>query len=374
MKASRTNSMPPLNQSFQRNNDRNQKQSKILHATTFPLTEDKSPSEMSPVSPLRTERTNPLVDLAVSGRSQREAHNAELGPYIEKKAHVVAQLVDGSVYELEAGVHPAPITPYPSLSSTGDNLEPSQHDKPTDDLPGMDGQNKSTERKRKRRRKSHNMAESRRRGLVNETLQRFSSLPPQPRFGDGIDGNSFSSDSPESPHELESGENSSDSGLSQRVPGPSWASNLAKPRTLPSSDQRDLLDRIYKLRVTETCHYVELPQLVICGDQLSGRSSVLEALSVIPFPRNITPFARFPTEIILQKSGTTAETVNDLPHHDHSESDHKRLAKFHGKPIRRADPVIVSRQWNDSFVRRDSCKIATFLWLYLSQADINKVT
>ncbi|QSS63441.1 hypothetical protein I7I51_00499 [Histoplasma capsulatum] len=55
-------------------------------------------------------------------------------------------------------------------------------------------------------------------------------------------------------------------------------------RNLQSSDELDLVDAIDKLRSQGISHYVSLPQLIVCGDQSSGKSSVLDAISGIPFP------------------------------------------------------------------------------------------
>src|ERR1700749_2620827 len=51
-----------------------------------------------------------------------------------------------------------------------------------------------------------------------------------------------------------------------------------------------------------------LPQIVVCGDTSSGKSSVLEALSGIPFPMDSTICTRFGTEIALRYSSNEAVT------------------------------------------------------------------
>jgi hypothetical protein len=68
-------------------------------------------------------------------------------------------------------------------------------------------------------------------------------------------------------------------------------------QALQSADQRKVLDIVDKLRRTGLNGVVELPQLVVCGDQSSGKSSVLEAITEIPFPRKENLCTRFATEV-----------------------------------------------------------------------------
>ncbi|KAK6362559.1 hypothetical protein TWF730_000017 [Orbilia blumenaviensis] len=65
---------------------------------------------------------------------------------------------------------------------------------------------------------------------------------------------------------------------------------------------RRLLDKIDKLRELGVNKILALPQLVVTGDQSSGKSSVLEALTRIPFPRSSGLCTRFATEICLRRS------------------------------------------------------------------------
>lgn len=51
-------------------------------------------------------------------------------------------------------------------------------------------------------------------------------------------------------------------------------------KKLQSTDERQLLDVVDRLRRTGLNGTIELPQLVVCGDQSSGKSSVLEAVSI----------------------------------------------------------------------------------------------
>ncbi|EAQ87695.1 hypothetical protein CHGG_04314 [Chaetomium globosum CBS 148.51] len=52
-----------------------------------------------------------------------------------------------------------------------------------------------------------------------------------------------------------------------------------KETLLQSKDHRDLLDVIDRLRLQGLSRYVDLPQIIVCGEQSSGKSSALEAIS-----------------------------------------------------------------------------------------------
>ncbi|KAJ9133186.1 Interferon-induced GTP-binding protein Mx-like protein [Pleurostoma richardsiae] len=71
---------------------------------------------------------------------------------------------------------------------------------------------------------------------------------------------------------------------------------------LASARSTHRLNQIDKVRANGVGEHVSLPQLVVCGDQSAGKSSVLERVTGIPFPRQEGLCTRFPTEIILRHS------------------------------------------------------------------------
>lgn len=88
---------------------------------------------------------------------------------------------------------------------------------------------------------------------------------------------------------------------------------LPSLQRLQSAEQNELLDVIDSLRSQGLGDFISLPQLIVCGDQSSGKSSVLEAISGIPFPRQETLCTRFATEVILRKTPRDKITASIVP-------------------------------------------------------------
>ena len=98
--------------------------------------------------------------------------------------------------------------------------------------------------------------------------------------------------------------------------------------SLQSSDELGLLDAIDKLRSQGVSHYVSLPQLIVCGDQSSGKSSVLEAISGVPFPTKDNLCTRFATELILRRTSTIEMSIAIVPCQSRPEAECLRLSRF----------------------------------------------
>ena len=79
-----------------------------------------------------------------------------------------------------------------------------------------------------------------------------------------------------------------------------------------------LLDKIDKLFACNVGEYIDLPQIVVVGDQSSGKSSVLEGLTNLPFPRDSGLCTRFATHITFRRSSTNKVTVSIFPAKDAS--------------------------------------------------------
>lgn len=58
---------------------------------------------------------------------------------------------------------------------------------------------------------------------------------------------------------------------------------------------------------------ISLPQIVVCGDQSSGKSSVLEAITKIPFPKKDNLCTRFATEIVLRRAAQPSVSTIIIP-------------------------------------------------------------
>ena len=84
----------------------------------------------------------------------------------------------------------------------------------------------------------------------------------------------------------------------------------------------DLLEKIDMLSACNVGDYVDLPQIAVVGDQSSGKSSVLEALTNLPFARESGLCTRFATQITFRRSQETRISVSVIPAENASE-EHK---------------------------------------------------
>ena len=73
---------------------------------------------------------------------------------------------------------------------------------------------------------------------------------------------------------------------------------------LSSPKSASRLEQIAALRARGIGNHINIPQLVVSGDQSAGKSSVLEGLTGLPFPRKDGLCTRFATEILLHHDGS----------------------------------------------------------------------
>jgi GTPase SAR1 family protein len=93
-----------------------------------------------------------------------------------------------------------------------------------------------------------------------------------------------------------------------------------------TSERLNIIDRV---RANGVGDHIALPQLVVSGDQSAGKSSVLEGISGIPFPRQDGLCTRIATEIILRHDPQEQRaTAMIIPHFSRTEDEKVRLSAF----------------------------------------------
>ncbi|KIW23993.1 uncharacterized protein PV07_09733 [Cladophialophora immunda] len=97
---------------------------------------------------------------------------------------------------------------------------------------------------------------------------------------------------------------------------------------LQTAEHEEILNLIDTLRFQGISRYVDLPQVIVCGDQSSGKSSVLEAISGLRFPTKDNLCTRFATELILRRGPVPKVVVTIIPSADRTEQDAERLSNF----------------------------------------------
>lgn len=97
---------------------------------------------------------------------------------------------------------------------------------------------------------------------------------------------------------------------------------------LQTDEQRRVLDTVAQVRKCGLESILSLPQLVVCGDQSAGKSSVLEALTEIPFPRNDNLCTRFATEILLRRGPLNSLTIKVIPDGARPNAEQDTIKRF----------------------------------------------
>ncbi|CAK7206640.1 hypothetical protein SEUCBS139899_009442 [Sporothrix eucalyptigena] len=97
---------------------------------------------------------------------------------------------------------------------------------------------------------------------------------------------------------------------------------------LNSPEAKALLDTIDSLRELQIDKIIDLPQIVVVGDQSSGKSSVLEAISRVRFPTKGDLCTRFATELVLRRDSKTKIGVTIIPAKSSGSSQHFHRTSF----------------------------------------------
>ncbi|KLU91178.1 hypothetical protein MAPG_09701 [Magnaporthiopsis poae ATCC 64411] len=97
---------------------------------------------------------------------------------------------------------------------------------------------------------------------------------------------------------------------------------------LRSKEHRVLFDIIDRLRSHGIGEVIDLPEIIVCGDQSAGKSSVLEAISGHPFPTKDGVCTRFVTELALRREPTPKFKVSIHPGPERTPQDAERLRRF----------------------------------------------
>ncbi|RKK76747.1 hypothetical protein BFJ69_g6696 [Fusarium oxysporum] len=103
---------------------------------------------------------------------------------------------------------------------------------------------------------------------------------------------------------------------------------------LRSAKSSSRLNQIEQIRANGVGELISLPQLVVCGDQSAGKSSVLEGITGIPFPRQDGLCTRFPTEIILRHCNTARTIVATIRPHSSRSQEVQQTLKAYRKDVK----------------------------------------
>ena len=97
---------------------------------------------------------------------------------------------------------------------------------------------------------------------------------------------------------------------------------------LQTREHANLLDAIDRLRREGIGAEIGIPQIVVCGDQSSGKSSVLEAIAQVPFPIGKGTTTRFATEVVLRNAPEAKINIHISPWIQRNEAERQSIAQW----------------------------------------------
>ncbi|KAB8356712.1 hypothetical protein FH972_024287 [Carpinus fangiana] len=103
---------------------------------------------------------------------------------------------------------------------------------------------------------------------------------------------------------------------------------MSLPNELQSGETDMILNTIDELRSLGIGNILELPQIIVCGDQSSGKSSVLNAVSTLKFPTKDGLCTRFATEVIMRPGNPEHIAVSIVPGSGRLHDDRRNLEAF----------------------------------------------
>lgn len=74
-------------------------------------------------------------------------------------------------------------------------------------------------------------------------------------------------------------------------------------------------------------------QMVVVGDQSSGKSSLLESLTGIPFPRDVELCTRYATQITLRRDDVSRVEISIIPGPSASEAHKKHVEGYRNSAL-----------------------------------------
>ncbi|KAF8245531.1 P-loop containing nucleoside triphosphate hydrolase protein [Wilcoxina mikolae CBS 423.85] len=107
---------------------------------------------------------------------------------------------------------------------------------------------------------------------------------------------------PPDPNDFEHVQHDSTSTSTSGSPPPPPPLYTTGIQELGSEEQTSIINLIESVRESGVSKHIHLPQLVICGDQSSGKSTVMQAITEIPFPHSTGQCTKFATEVILRRA------------------------------------------------------------------------